>query len=109
MVKPGKPPEASLWKTHAPVAVALVFGVSITLIAYASVRNDARRALQAEFDRAAAARVEATRRNLRTKLLILESLQSLYTASGTLSRTDVLDFVGPLESHMRGVLGLEMG
>jgi PAS domain S-box-containing protein len=95
------------WKRYVPLALTICMGVGFSLAVFAVVRGWETRHIHADFRRAAEDRCWIVRRAIEANLHVLESIHSLYAASITVERHEFREFVKPLLSRHRSILGLE--
>ena len=79
----------------------------ITLSSWLLERSNARRTLQAEFNLAASYRALALKRLIEDKLLILESIQSMFAAVEGVPQPEFGLFIEPLQARNDGVQALD--
>ncbi|MCW5848793.1 MAG: CHASE domain-containing protein [Anaerolineae bacterium] len=86
-----KPPRSALRRY--PVALALIVGLTLSVIAYIFIRNRQVRLVQLEFQQQAGDYASAVRRNLDDHLAVLEAIGPFYAASQSVERNEFQAFV----------------
>ena len=103
MGEPARQAEAtpsSRWRRRAPVVLALVAGMALSLMAFGTVRRWEERRLGIRFSRLAGDRVAAVQRGAALNIEQLRSIRSFFAASQLVERHEFEAFVrGALEQH----------
>ena len=86
-------PQARSALRRYPVALALVVGLVLSLIAFVFIRNRQARLVQLEFQQQAGDYAIAVRRNMDDHLGVLESIGRFYSASQSVERNEFQAFV----------------
>ncbi len=95
------------WSRYFPALLTLVVVSVISAAGFHLSRSRFQRVAQAEFNRAAEERVHSIERAIRLRLLILESVHSMYVRARGEPRPEFRALVGPLQSQLRGVQAIE--
>ena len=85
---------------HFPALVTLAVALAVSTSAYQISRSHFRQDIQAEFDRASEERAQSIERAIRLRLLILESIHSMYVRA----RGEFRSLVEPLQTQYEGVI-----
>jgi signal transduction histidine kinase len=93
-------------RKHLPALVVFVWLTALALSAFVAVLNIYRDRIQENFASAADARILAIQRSLEEKLLIIESIRSLYAIFEGKPQPEFGAFVQPFEGQLEGVQGL---
>lgn len=93
-------------RKHVPAFVVFIWLIALALAAFVAVLNIYRERIQENFAAAADARILAIQRSLEEKLLIMESIRSLYAIFDGQPRPEFGAFVQPFEAQLEGVQGL---
>ena len=94
-------------KQYLPAILTFVIVSAVTVIGFTLTQSNFKRVVQIEFEQAAQDRATAVQLSIINKLLILESMQSLYTVFKDEPGPEFRAFVEPFESEHEGIQGLE--
>ena len=92
---------------YSPALVVTLWVMALTFSGVTVALKSYRAGVQDEFDDAATLRVSALQRNLDDKLLILQSMHSLYTIFDGKPQPQFRTFVQPFEKRLNGVQALQ--
>lgn len=95
------------WVRYFPALLTLVVASIISAAGFHLSRSHFQMKAQAEFDREAEDRAHSIERAIRLRLLILESVHSMYVRARGEPRPEFRALVGPLQSQLRGVQAIE--
>ncbi len=94
-------------RKHLPALVVFLWLTALTLSGFVAVLNSYRERIQDEFEDAASAHAQSIQRSLEVKLLILESMLSLYAIFDGMPQPEFGSFVKPFEAKLEGVQALQ--
>ncbi len=94
-------------RKHLPALVVFLWLTALALSGFVAVLNIYRERIQENFAAAANARIFALERSLQEKLLIMESIRSLYSLFDGKPQPEFRAFVQPFEGQLEGVQGLQ--
>jgi signal transduction histidine kinase len=93
-------------RKHLPALVVFLWLTALALSAFVAVLNLYQARIQENFAAAANGRILALERSLQEKLLIMESIRSLYALFDGKPQAEFGAFVQPFEGQLEGVQGL---